>query len=95
LDFLDELREIEKIIKENGHAVQQSNDDDDDKIAKKVNQWHLHTVKGKHHNGEFWFNNGSLTGDELMWQFTHVVTCYEAVGICILGFECDAGGQNA
>jgi len=36
LDFLDELREIEKIIKENGHAVQQSNDDDDDKIAKKL-----------------------------------------------------------
>jgi len=35
VDFLDELREIEKITKENGHAIQQSNDDDDDKIAKK------------------------------------------------------------
>jgi len=30
-----------------------------------------------------------------MWQFQHVVTCYEAVGIQILGFQCDAGGQNA
>jgi len=30
-----------------------------------------------------------------MWQFKHVVPCYEAVGIRILGFECDAGGQNA
>jgi len=94
LDFLDELKEIEKMVKENGHAVNKK-DEDDDKIAKKVNQWRLRTVKGKHHNGEFWFNNGSLTGDELMWQFTHVVSCYEAVGIRILGFECDAGGQNA
>jgi len=45
--------------------------------------------------GESWFNDGSLTGDELIWQFTHVVSCYEAVGIRILGFECNAGGQNA
>ncbi len=92
LDFLSELKALEEYNKEDGQA---KNELGDDNIAKKVNQWRLRTVKGIHHNGEFWFNNGSLTGDELMWQFKHVVSCYEAVGIRILGFECDAGGQNA
>jgi len=41
------------------------------------------------------FNDGSLMGDELMWQFTHVVSCYEAIGISIEGSICNAGGQNA
>jgi len=40
-------------------------------------------------------NDGSLIGDELMWQFTHVVSCYEAIDISIERFVCDAGGQNA
>jgi len=30
-----------------------------------------------------------------MGQFSHIVTCYNAVRIQILGFECNAGGQNA
>jgi len=94
LDFLTEFKALEQSVKPTGHS---KNDvlDESDKIAKKVNQWRLRTVTGKHHNGEFWFNDRSLTGDELMWQFPHVVSCYEAVGIRILGFECDAGGQNA
>jgi len=33
--FVDKLTELEKIIKENDHAVKQNKNDDDDKIAKK------------------------------------------------------------
>jgi len=63
--------------------------------AKKVNQWCFQSVKGVIHNAEYFFNSGSLMGDELMHQFMHVVSCYEAIGIWILGCICDAGGQNS
>jgi len=63
--------------------------------AKKVNQWHFRSIKGVIHNAEYFFNSGSLTGNELMHQFMHVVSCYKAIGVQILGCICDAGGQNS
>jgi len=59
-----------------------------------VNQWHFHGIKGVIHNGEYFFNSGNLTGDELFCQFMHVVSCYKSIGIRILGCVCDVGGQN-
>jgi len=63
--------------------------------AKKVNQWRFCSIKGVIHNTEYFFNSGSLTGDELLRQFVHVVSCYEAIGVRILGCVSDAGGQNS
>jgi len=63
--------------------------------AKKVNQWRFRSIKGIIHNAKYFFNSGSLTGDELLRQFTHVVSCYESIGVRILGCVCDAGGQNS
>jgi len=67
----------------------------DNAAAKKVNQWHFCGIKGVIHNREYFFNSGSLTGDELLCQFMHVVSCYESIGVHILGCVCDAGGQNS
>jgi len=44
---------------------------------------------------ESFFNDGSLMGDELIWQFTHVVSYYKSIGMSMEGFVCDTGGQNA
>jgi len=53
----------------------------------------LRTIWNELHNG-FFYNDGLLSGDELMWQFNHVVSCYEAIGISVEGMVCDASGQN-
>jgi len=34
--------------------------------AKKVNQWRFRSIKGVIHNAEYFFNSGSLAGDELL-----------------------------
>jgi len=60
-----------------------------------VNQWRFCGIKGVIHNGEYFFNSSSLTGDELLHQFMHMVLCYESIGIRILGCVCDAGGKNS
>jgi len=80
LNFIEELKALESTRKEDGRSIDNQSDvHDDDKIAQKINQWRLRTVQGQHHNGKFWLNNGCLSGNELMWQFAHVLTCYEAI----------------
>lgn len=60
-----------------------------------VNQFRFRSIKNTIHNSEFFFNNGALTGDELLEQILHVITCYEMVGCRIHGILSDAGGVNA
>jgi hypothetical protein len=60
-----------------------------------VNQWRYRSTYGVLHNAEFFFNDGSLNGDELLDQLTHVLLSYELVGAKVLGIESDAGGNNA
>ena len=60
-----------------------------------VNQWRFRSVHGVLHNAEFFFNDGSLDGDELLDQLTHVLLSYELVGAKVLGIVSDAGGNNA
>jgi len=47
------------------------------------------------HNGKYFYNSGLLHGNGIIWQFIHIVCCYESVGVHIFGFESDTGGQNA
>ena len=62
--------------------------------ASYVNLWRLRTTKNVTHSAEFFFNAGSLTGDELIRQFMRVLGHYELVGVKIIGLLCDAAGQN-
>ena len=47
------------------------------------------------HNGDFYFNTGSLDGNEMIRQFIDVVTSYETIGVNIFGIVSDGGGGNA
>ena len=64
------------------------------KPAMYVNLWRLRTTKNVAYNCEFFFNNGSLTGDELLRQFLRVVGHCELIGVSILGLLNDAAGLN-
>jgi hypothetical protein len=59
-----------------------------------VNQWRFRSIKNVIHNSNFFFNSGSLDGNELLSQMTHVVCGYEKIGVKIYGIVCDAGGSN-
>ena len=65
------------------------------KPATYVNQWRYRSVNGNTYNLEFWFNSGTLKGEELLGQFRQVVMRCESVGARVLAMVCDAGGNNA
>jgi hypothetical protein len=65
------------------------------KPATYVNLWRLRTTTNVTQSCEFFFNTGSLSGDELLRQFMRVTAHYEMIGVQILGLLCDAAGQNA
>ena len=52
-------------------------------------------MNGKTYNLEFWFDSGSLDGEELITQFCQVLMRCENVGARLLGMVCDTGGNNA
>jgi hypothetical protein len=59
-----------------------------------VNQWRFRSIYNVIHNSNFFFNSGSLDGNELLSQMMHVVCGYETIGVKIYGIVCDAGGSN-
>jgi len=100
LNLADELDALNDILKGNDNDSLPTQNmikslESDNCNAKKVNQWRFRSIKGVIHNAEYFFNSGCLTGDELLRQFVHVVSCYEAIGVRILGCVSDAGGQNS
>jgi hypothetical protein len=59
-----------------------------------VNQWRFRSVYNVIHNSNFYFNCGSLDGNELLSQMIHVDCGYEKIGVRIYGIVCDAGGSQ-
>ena len=59
-----------------------------------ANQWLFRSTNGVVHNADFYFNTGSLDGNELIRQFIDVVTSYELLGIKNYGIVSDGGGGN-
>jgi hypothetical protein len=55
LNLLEQLKSLNNMSDD-------SVEEDDDSNAQKVNQWRFRSVKGVTHNGEYFFNNGSLSG---------------------------------
>jgi hypothetical protein len=61
-----------------------------------VNQFRFRSaIDNSTHAGEFFFNDGSLSGDELVRQIIQVIYGYEMIDIRIYGLLMDGGGNNA
>jgi hypothetical protein len=60
-----------------------------------VNQWRIRTAFNKSANVEFFFNDGSLNGNELLFQLFHVCNQLNNVNIIVLLLMFDAGGSNS
>jgi hypothetical protein len=59
-----------------------------------VNQWRFCSSENVVHDSNFFFNCGSLDGNELLIQMIHAVCGYEKIGAKTFGLLCDAGGSN-
>ena len=60
-----------------------------------VNQFRFRSTKNKTTNLEFFFNDGSFTGNELLYQLFHVLSMCNVVNVNVLGACLDAGGNNS
>ena len=89
-DFLSTKKIIKSLLDTDADDI-----DDLNEPATYVNQWRYRSITGHTYNCEFWYNNGKLTGDALLQQFTRVVMNCEMIGSRVLGLVCDAGGNNA
>ena len=88
-DMLDLKTLLERLLSDGGNTVEG---------AKYVNQWmYIKLNAGKYDKimAGFWFNEGSLTGDTILNQFTNVVLSLETIKCRVLGVVSDAGGSNA
>ena len=63
-------------------------------LAVYSNQWRFRSTMGSTHNGDFYYNCGSLDANEITRQFIDVLTSYELIGVKILGIVGDGGGGN-
>ena len=50
-----------------------------------VTQWQFRSTYGIVHHGDFYFNTGSLDGNEIIRQFLDMVISYESTCIKIFG----------
>ena len=64
-------------------------------VAFYANQWCFCSTRGIVHNGDFYYNTGSLDGNEIIQQFLDVISSYETVSVKIFGIASEGGGANA
>ena len=62
--------------------------------ANYVNQWKFRSVYGETRNLEFFFNDGTLDGNEMLRQFLHIIMCLDVIGVEVYGLCLDGGGSN-
>ena len=67
---------------------------EEDHLVSHINQFRFRTCKNKSVSLEFFFNDGSLSGNELMHQLFHVKSMLNNVGIRALMLKMDAGRNN-
>ena len=73
----------------------ETNDNDDVDVVTNVCQFRVRSIFGETRNLSFFYNTGSLSGDELMHQLIHVLVMMASIGYIILGISSDAGGNNS
>ena len=64
------------------------------KAATCINQWRFRSTCNETRTIEFFYNSGSLPGDELMNQLFHVLSMMNLIEVKMLVFVSDAGGNN-
>ena len=69
--------------------------DNESTIVSYVNQWRFRSSHNKTASLEFFFNDGSLSGDDLMYQLFHVLSMCNNINIRVLGLCLDGGGNNS
>ena len=92
-DFIS-TKKIIKSLLDDENSDDLEDIDDFNEPATYVNQWRYRSVTGRTYNCEFFYNNGTLSGDALLEQFTRVVMNCETIGSRVLSLVCDAGGNN-
>ena len=65
------------------------------KIATYVQLYRLCLLNGNAHNIQYFFNDGFLTGNEILGQLINIITMLSTIDIDIYGVTSDAGGSNA
>lgn len=88
---LSKTQQTEKLEKEKEKEAY----DDSVHVAKKVNLFRLRTLYGQTENLEWFFNDGTLTGDDLIGQILRVICLCEIVGVQVYVLIADAGGANS
>ena len=68
--------EVAKLYKD-GKKMANKEEDPTYSISLSVNQFRFRSADNRTHTGEFFFNNGSLSGDELLKQTKQVIFGYE------------------
>lgn len=86
-DMLDLKSVLKRLFSDGGQEF---------KGAEKVNQWMYMTLGPNRRSFAcgYFFNDGKLSGDTMLRQFDHVVTCCESTGAHVVGVTCDLGGPN-
>lgn len=93
---IDLATEVLKIFKEdnkdcNNHKNKHSQDI---LCSIYVNQFRFRDVNNRTSVGEFFFDNDSASGDEIMRQIKQVIVGFELAGAKIVGLHMDGGGEN-
>ena len=65
-----------------------------DQLGIYTNQWRFRSTRSLIHVGDFYYNSGSLDGDEILRQFLDVVSLYEMIGVRVFRIVSDGGGGN-
>ncbi|GFH57354.1 hypothetical protein CTEN210_13830 [Chaetoceros tenuissimus] len=94
-DKKNDVENDDKNKSEKKPKSQQSTDNDYFVPALYVNQWRIRTAFNKSANVEFFFNDGSLSGNEILYQLLHVCNQLNNVNIVVLLLLFDAGGSNS
>ena len=63
-------------------------------LAVYTNQWKFQSTRGLVHDGYFYYNTGSLDGNDTIIQCIDVVSVYEIIGVKIFGIVSDGGGNT-
>ena len=64
-------------------------------VATYVSQWIFRTIDSSYiFVCEYFFNDGTLDGENLLYQFSHIVRCLELVGFRVHGLVSDSGSSN-
>ena len=92
---LDLKSELIQFLKGDGDKPDNTNSDKEvHKAVTYVNQWRFRSIYNETRTIEFFYNSGSLPGDELMKLLFNILSMMNFIEVRILGCVSDAGGNS-